>query len=167
MKYVNETTQSVMLMVCEKHAKSVLEKLSCMKEGNWFVLPPVESCRMGYWANVSEPHEGRGVAIFGVAESVALSRTLAKLAKVTAGEDGGVCPDCAAYGWNITPSHIAATAKDVVCGREVPCSEAVSYGYKGELFFFCSFGCRDKFVQHPGHYVRPKLVAEATLSGSG
>lgn len=158
MKYVNEQTQAVVLMVCERHAPAVLQRLNETNAGNWFMLPSIQSCRMGYWTNVSESHPGHGMAIFGFAESGALSRTLEGLSDVTRNEDGSLCSECVAYEWNTSPLHMAASAKDPVCGRTVDCSEGLSQCYGGELFFFCSFGCRDKFRLSPQSYVPVKMT---------
>jgi YHS domain-containing protein len=160
MKYVNEQTQAVVLMICEKHAPAVLQRLNDSSAGNWFMLPSIQAAKMGYWSNVSEPHTGHGVAIFGFAESTALSRTLEGLASIMRNADCSLCSECVAYEWNTEPSHIAASAKDPVCGRSVSCSQAVSQCHHGELFFFCSFGCRDKFRANPQQYLPIRLKRE-------
>jgi len=150
MKYLNESMQGIVLMVCDKHAPSLLEKLKECPAGNWFVMPPVASCRLGYWPNVSDSHEGHGCAIMGFVESQALTKMLEEFASTNA--DGSLCLDCVAYEWPITSSHVAATANDLVCGRAVACSNSISQSYNGELFFFCSVGCRDEFNKTPVRY---------------
>ena len=150
--YLNSTMQAVVIMVCEKHASALLSKLSDCPEGNWFALPAVSVCRTGYRPNVSAPHPGQGCAVFGFAESVALTRMLQEFVPVN--EDGSVCPDCAAYEWNITPTAMVESTHDPVCGRRVDCVNSLSHNYNGELFFFCSTGCRDAFRQEPLRYAR-------------
>jgi YHS domain-containing protein len=150
--YLNEEMQAVAMIVCEKHAPSLLEKLQNCPEGNWFVMPAVGACRVGYWPHVSQAHSGGGCAVWGFAERLALVRTLGKLASVN--DDGSLCPDCVAYQWSITPVHLADTVRDPVCGRNVSSNSALSHHYQGELFFFCSMGCRDDFIKSPQRYVR-------------
>jgi Cu+-exporting ATPase len=44
----------------------------------------------------------------------------------------------------------ADTAKDPVCGMDVKKGEAkAAFDYKGTTYYFCSVGCKDKFVQDP------------------
>jgi Cu+-exporting ATPase len=160
MNFLNESMQAVVLMACEKHAPALLEKLGQCPKGNWFALPSVASCQLGYWPNVSAPHAGQGCAIFGFIERGQLTRQLQKFASVNA--DGSLCPDCAAYEWSATPSHFAETARDPVCGRHVAPAAALSHQHQGELFFFCDVGCRDSFVSEPNRYVvSPERVPEA------
>ncbi len=151
MKFLNDSMQAVVLMACEKHAPALLEKLGQCPKGNWFVLPPVASCQLGYWPHVSEPHAGRGCAIFGFIERREMTRQLEKFASIN--PDGSLCPDCAAYEWDATPSHLAESVRDPVCGRRVAPSDALSHQHAGELFFFCGVGCRDSFVREPQNYV--------------
>ena len=103
-------------------------------------------------------HAGKGTAIFGFIEASALSGLLESINVTNA--DGSVCPECAAYEWNVTPSHIATSALDLVCGRHVSVSEATPSEYEGELFFFCSVGCRDRFVLSPQSFL-PRREAVA------
>jgi P-type Cu+ transporter len=43
-----------------------------------------------------------------------------------------------------------ATVKDVVCGMEIdPATAAAIEDYEGTKYFFCSLGCRDRFVANP------------------
>lgn len=152
MRFVNDTLQAVVLMACDQHAPSILEKLKEHPDGNWFVMPALQACRLGYWNHVSPAHEGHGCAIFGFAERVAMGRILAGLA--TLNENGSMCADCVAYEWNITPSHIAAEAPDPVCGATVPTGDALSHMHEGQLFLFCSVNCRDKFQKNPAAFLR-------------
>ncbi|MFW6128774.1 MAG: YHS domain-containing protein [Candidatus Aminicenantaceae bacterium] len=40
--------------------------------------------------------------------------------------------------------------KDLVCGMEFDKNMAIgTFDYKGRKYYFCSPGCRDKFVQDP------------------
>ena len=153
MRFVNDSLKAVVLMACEKHAPAIMEKLSECPEGNWFVMPAIQACRMGYWNNVSNSHEGKGSAIFGFAEAVSLSRTLEQFA--TRNPDGSLCQDCVAYEWGITPTHLAATTRDPVCGARVSSGDALSQCHEGELFFFCSVNCRDRFQANPQEFVKP------------
>lgn len=45
--------------------------------------------------------------------------------------------------------------KDVVCGMQVdPSKAAGSSEYNGKTYYFCSTGCKRKFDQNPGQYVK-------------
>jgi Cu+-exporting ATPase len=50
---------------------------------------------------------------------------------------------------------------DPVCGMQIDPSTAGggSHPYAGQLFYFCSAGCRDKFAADPGRYVTPAGAA--------
>jgi len=40
--------------------------------------------------------------------------------------------------------------KDLICGMEFDKDSAsASFDYKGQTYYFCSLGCRDKFVKEP------------------
>lgn len=41
-----------------------------------------------------------------------------------------------------------------VCHMDVDKASAPSYTYKDEQHFFCSDGCREKFIQDPAAYGR-------------
>ncbi|MBV9469213.1 MAG: YHS domain-containing protein [Abitibacteriaceae bacterium] len=151
MTLVDDGMQAVVIMACEKHAPTLLAKLQECPAGNWFVLPSVASCRIGYWPHVSEAHAGQAIAVFGFVERPELARRLEQLSSVN--EDGSLCLDCVAYEWGASPSHIAQSVRDPVCGRPVPCTHALSQCYNGELFFFCGLGCRDAFHKAPEKYV--------------
>ena len=161
MRFLNDTMQAVVLMVCQKHAPSLQEKLKQYPEGNWFLMPAIANCRTGYWPHVSASHTEQGCAIFGFVESTALARQLEKLASINA--DGSLCPDCVAYEWNVTPMHLSAAARDPVCGHSVTSNDALTHHYDGELFFFCGMNCRDAFKKAPQSYLhKPETVSGAT-----
>ena len=151
MRFLNDAMQAVVIIVCEKHAPALLDTLHGCPEGNWFVMPPVADCRMGYWPHVSAPHAGGGYAVWGFAEHLDMARMLSRMSSVN--EDGSLCPDCVAYSWNITPLHMATSVPDPVCGKKVSCGEALSRHHDGRLFFFCSMGCRDSFIKSPERYL--------------
>ncbi|MBO0734493.1 MAG: YHS domain-containing protein, partial [Methylocapsa sp.] len=51
-------------------------------------------------------------------------------------------------------------AKDPVCGMSVGRSRAEhSAGHRGETYYFCSQGCKEKFLADPGRYVAAKKGA--------
>ncbi len=61
------------------------------------------------------------------------------------------------------------TVVDPVCGMTVDTAAGKpSYDHNGELFHFCSQGCRDKFVANPDHYIlgQHRRVAEEAPSGT-
>ncbi len=46
-------------------------------------------------------------------------------------------------------------AKDFVCGMEVDERKAgASYDYKGQTYYFCAPGCKDRFVKSPEDFIR-------------
>ena len=54
------------------------------------------------------------------------------------------------------------TVVDPVCGMTVDTAAAKpSFDHNGELFHFCSQGCRDKFVANPDHYILGQHRREA------
>lgn len=151
--YLNEVMQAVVITACEKHAPALLEKVGACPDGNWFMMPTVAG-RSGYWPHVSESRPSQGCAIFGFAERQMLLGRLQEFMAVN--DDGSLCPDCAAYEWNVATSHGVETTRDPVCGRNVSCSSAPMARNEGELFCFCSIGCRDKFESSPQTYVKTK-----------
>lgn len=159
MKFLNEGMKAVVILVCEKHAPTLVEKLNNCREGNWFVMPPTSSCRIGYTPHVSDAHAGKGLAIMGFAENKALSQEIKNFAAVN--PDGSQCSECVAYHWDVTPTHVASTSHDVVCGRSVTCDDAASTNHNGEIFFFCSVGCRDRFVKAPDQFLSTRNGAGA------
>jgi YHS domain-containing protein len=170
MLYLNETMQAVVMIVCEKHGPELLDKMNQCPQGNWFMMPSLENCRIGYWPHVADSHGAKGYALFGFAERSTLNNCLELFAPRN--EDGSLCPDCAAYEWNIAPSHAAGSVRDPVCGKIIASKDAMSSPYQGELFFFCSVNCRDKFHDHPEKYVALPTTAttpkaEPAPNGSG
>lgn len=166
--FLNDSMQAVVILACEKHAPSILDKINSGDEGNWFIMPASTTFRTGYWPRVSQSHSGGGCAIFGFIDREALVRKLREFSSREG--DNGLCPECAAYEWNITPLHSALTTKDPVCGRDVSCSACVSQEYNHRLYFFCSIGCRDRFQRHPGEFVAEReetSIGENLLSSNG
>lgn len=149
--FLNDSMQAVVILACESHAPGILEKLNNGSPGNWFLMPPTSVFRTGYWPNVCDSHEGQGVAIFGFIERQALAQKLQEFSSANA--DNGVCPECAAYEWNITPLHSAQTTRDPVCRREVSCGNSLSENYQNRLYFFCSPSCRDQFHRSPREFI--------------
>jgi Cu+-exporting ATPase len=46
-------------------------------------------------------------------------------------------------------------AKDPVCGMQVDEKTAAGKSeYKGQTYYFCAAGCKTKFDQNPGAYVK-------------
>ena len=46
-------------------------------------------------------------------------------------------------------------AKDLVCGMEIKEDEAAASSlYKGEKYYFCTKGCKQKFDENPDKYVK-------------
>lgn len=44
--------------------------------------------------------------------------------------------------------------KDVVCGMEIDKNDNAGYvEYKGNVYYFCSPGCKDKFEENPEKYI--------------
>ena len=61
----------------------------------------------------------------------------------------------------------AATVKDPVCGMTVdPATTAHRADHNGKDYFFCSAGCRTKFVADPDRYLTPKAEAEPPVPGA-
>jgi P-type Cu+ transporter len=57
-------------------------------------------------------------------------------------------------------------AKDPVCGMNVdPGNAKHSAGYRGRTYYFCSQGCKTKFVADPVSYIGEKLKPPAPVSG--
>jgi xanthine dehydrogenase accessory factor len=52
----------------------------------------------------------------------------------------------------LCPEDEIAHATDPVCGMKVVASTAVSIDYGGSTLYFCSPGCRDRFVEAPDAY---------------
>lgn len=153
--FLSTDMQGVVIIACEKHAARIVEEVRGSEQGNWFVMPTLEACRLGYWPRVSQSQEAGGCAIFGFIERNELARKLQDWA--TANTDGSLCLSCVAYEWDITPLRVAARVRDVVCGKSVACSNALSHPRGDEVFFFCSVGCREAFVRAPQNYIQPPL----------
>ncbi|MBA4332326.1 heavy metal translocating P-type ATPase, partial [Brevundimonas sp.] len=69
---------------------------------------------------------------------------------------------CAAKG-----SDGAAVVKDPVCGMSVdPTTTAHRASHDGQDYFFCSAGCRTKFVGDPARYLNPRVEAEPAIPGA-
>ncbi|MFT7692266.1 MAG: Cu+-exporting ATPase [Candidatus Latescibacterota bacterium] len=49
-------------------------------------------------------------------------------------------------------------AKDPVCGMDVnPADTEFKHQHDGQLFYFCSQHCQDKFIANPNHYLTPEF----------
>jgi Cu+-exporting ATPase len=71
----------------------------------------------------------------------------------------------------MTPVDAAtATAKDPVCGMSVdPATARHKAEHAGATYYFCSGGCREKFVAEPARYLEPSTEAppqKSALSGT-
>jgi YHS domain-containing protein len=44
-------------------------------------------------------------------------------------------------------------ATDLVCGMAVNCSESYDFKYKGVMYYFDSYDCRDAFKENPDNFV--------------
>ena len=61
----------------------------------------------------------------------------------------------------------AATVKDPVCGMSVdPATAAHRASHDGQDYFFCSAGCRTKFIGDPMRYLNPRVEAEPAVPGA-
>ncbi|WP_293824849.1 heavy metal translocating P-type ATPase [uncultured Brevundimonas sp.] len=61
----------------------------------------------------------------------------------------------------------AATVKDPVCGMSVdPTTTAHRASHGGQDYFFCSAGCRTKFIGDPMRYLNPRVEAEPAVPGA-
>ena len=61
----------------------------------------------------------------------------------------------------------AATVKDPVCGMSVdPTTTAHRASHGGQDYFFCSAGCRTKFIGDPMCYLNPPVEAEPAVPGA-
>lgn len=59
------------------------------------------------------------------------------------------------YNYNILfYREVINVARDPVCGMEVkPDDAAATYEYKGETYYFCAEGCKEKFADSPSNYL--------------
>ena len=54
----------------------------------------------------------------------------------------------------------AHLVKDPVCGMDVdPATSTLKADYKGETYWFCSAGCRERFIANPLKYLEPDTAA--------
>lgn len=61
----------------------------------------------------------------------------------------------------------AATVKDPVCGMSVdPATTAHRANHDEQDYFFCSAGCRTRFVADPKRYLNPRVEAEPAIPGA-
>ena len=61
----------------------------------------------------------------------------------------------------------AATVKDPVCGKSVDLTTtAHRASHDGQDYFFCSAGCRTKFIGDPMRYLNPPVEAEPAVPGA-
>jgi len=59
------------------------------------------------------------------------------------------------------------TATDPVCGMRVPIETAKNrYAHEGHEYYFCSAGCRTKFVNEPEKYLAPESEEESMPAGT-
>jgi YHS domain-containing protein len=56
-----------------------------------------------------------------------------------------------------------ATARDPVCAMTVATDRAKSTVYDGDVYYFCSSACRDKFEAAPRSYVASQAVSDRTM----
>ncbi|QTN18168.1 heavy metal translocating P-type ATPase [Brevundimonas sp. AJA228-03] len=64
-------------------------------------------------------------------------------------------------------SNGAAVVKDPVCGMSVdPTTTAHRASHDGQDYFFCSAGCRTKFVGDPARYLNPRAESEPAVPGA-
>ena len=65
---------------------------------------------------------------------------------------------CAAKVMPSVPTDSAATLKDPVCGMTVTAQSPHRHEHEGKPVYFCSAGCKAKFVADPGKYTGPTLA---------
>src|SRR5690242_8954157 len=59
------------------------------------------------------------------------------------------------------PAEPLQTFVDPVCNMTVtPESAAATYEYRGEKYYFCAVGCKDRFAADPNKYLSPATVPE-------
>lgn len=59
------------------------------------------------------------------------------------------------------------TVIDPVCGMDIQTSDATaSHAYDGNIYFFCSAHCLEKFSKDPAEYLIDKTVTDAVVTGS-
>lgn len=47
--------------------------------------------------------------------------------------------------------------RDPVCGKSVPKEEAYSYQFVGDMYYFCSDRCRERFQMLPARYLETPI----------
>ncbi|HET6234821.1 MAG TPA: heavy metal translocating P-type ATPase [Acetobacteraceae bacterium] len=63
---------------------------------------------------------------------------------------------------------VTAPAIDQVCGMKVnPATSKHRFEHAGQMFYFCSPRCREKFSADPGVYLRPKQADAARVAPAG
>jgi Cu+-exporting ATPase len=82
----------------------------------------------------------------------------------------------AAHGTHDAHTHACCTHKDTaattgltdpVCGMAVTTASQHRHAHDGRDFFFCSAGCRQKFIAAPAHYLKPAPAQpEAAIAGA-
>ncbi|MEA2976553.1 MAG: P-type Cu+ transporter, partial [Alphaproteobacteria bacterium] len=73
----------------------------------------------------------------------------------------------ASEGHDAPPSSGAKTAIDPVCGMTVdPHATAHRAEHQGHPYYFCSAGCRSKFVADPQKYLGGKIQAQPVAEGT-
>src|SRR5690242_2187600 len=65
------------------------------------------------------------------------------------------------------PLHGAKTAKDPVCGMQVPMDTVHRYRHEGVDYLFCCAGCRDRFARAPAQFLAPADSAPAAALPAG
>src|SRR5882724_7359555 len=71
------------------------------------------------------------------------------------------------HGHDQTASDIAATAVDPICGMKVnPHTAQHRAAYGEQTYYFCSAGCREKFIAAPEQYTSKKEKAGEALPGT-
>src|SRR5699024_10008009 len=68
---------------------------------------------------------------------------------------------------NGTGAHAVHTVKDPVCGMDVdPHKTPHRATHAGQPYYFCSAGCRSKFLAEPDKYLAGKPMPEAVPEGT-
>ena len=63
-------------------------------------------------------------------------------------------------------SQTVATLTDPVCGMNVSKDSVHSHKHEGEIYYFCSEGCRNKFSMQPDKYLNPVQSSSGSCSDS-
>jgi len=76
----------------------------------------------------------------------------------------GAGHDHAAHGHAPNGAPAGVTATDPVCGMRVdPLATAHRHEYRGRTYYFCSEGCRSRFAENPGKYLKPERRESAAV----